>query len=59
MKKLVQLLFVAMLLIATLATTSFAGAWTAKQNAFYEKLAFNYYYAHEFFSSSGSRGSAQ
>ncbi len=58
MKKLVQLSLLAALLITALATTSFAGAWTAKQNAFYEKLSFNYYYSHEFFSSSGSRGGA-
>ena len=37
------------------ATTSFAGAWTAKKSAFYEKLAFNYYYAHQSFDHSGDR----
>jgi hypothetical protein len=45
-----------MLLLAASATSSFAGAWTAKQHAYYDKLAFNYYYSHETFNSSGSRG---
>jgi hypothetical protein len=43
-------------MVTAYAGSSFAGAWTAKQNAFYEKLAFNYYYSHETFNSSGSRG---
>ena len=42
--------------VTAYAGASFAGAWTAKQNAFYEKLAFNYYYSHETFDSTGSRG---
>ena len=58
MKNLVLSSIVAILLIAASATLSFAGAWTAKQNAFYEKLSFNYYYSHEFFDTSGSRGGA-
>ena len=56
MRKLLQRSLVAMMLITASATASFAGAWTAKQNAFYEKLAFNYYYSHETFNSTGSRG---
>ena len=41
--------------LATSATSSFAGAWTAKQGAFYDKMSFNYYYAHETFDTSGKR----
>jgi hypothetical protein len=52
---LLRSLFAALLLAAS-ATASFAGAWTAKQHAFYEKLAFNYYYSHETFNTTGSRG---
>ncbi len=37
------------------ATTAFAGAWTAPQGAFYEKLSYNYYYAHEAFDTNGHR----
>ncbi len=44
------------ILLAASASASFAGAWTAKQGAFYEKAAFNYYYSHETFNSTGSRG---
>ena len=44
------------LLLAASATSSFAGAWTAPKNAFYEKLSYNYYYAHETFDLSGNRG---
>ncbi|MEI8355927.1 MAG: hypothetical protein WCG31_07565 [Deltaproteobacteria bacterium] len=56
MKKLVQRSLLAALLITASATASFAGAWTAKQNTFYEKLAFNYYYSHETFNKTGNRG---
>ncbi|ABQ25757.1 hypothetical protein [Geotalea uraniireducens] len=55
MKKLVQSSIVAILFVTASATASLAGAWTAKQHAFYEKLAFNYYYSHETFDSSGNR----
>lgn len=44
------------MLLAASATPGFAGAWTAKQHAYYEKLAFNYYYSHESFNATGSRG---
>jgi hypothetical protein len=47
MKKLVQRSLVVMLLITASATASFAGAWTAPKNTFYEKLAFNFYYSNE------------
>jgi protein XagA len=47
---------VALLLVVAAASTSFAGAWTAGKNTFYEKFAFNYYYSHESFDSSGQRG---
>lgn len=57
MKKLVQRSLAAIMLLAAAATASFAGAWTAPKNSFYDKLAFNYYYAHETFDPSGSRGS--
>ena len=41
--------------LAASTTSCFAGAWTAKQGAFYDKMSFNYYYAHETFDSSGNR----
>lgn len=44
------------MIVSAYVGSSFAGAWTAKQNAFYEKLAFNYYYSHETFNATGSRG---
>ncbi|KAB0670406.1 hypothetical protein F6V30_09650 [Oryzomonas sagensis] len=43
-------------LVAAYAGTAFAGAWTAPKNALYEKLSYNYYYAHENFDRSGNRG---
>lgn len=46
----------ALLLSAVFATSSLAGAWTAKQHAYYEKFAFNYYYSHNTFDSKGGRG---
>lgn len=46
----------AFLLVAAYSGTGFAGAWTAPKNAFYEKLSYNYYYAHETFDQSGNRG---
>lgn len=55
MKKIVQRSFLLAILMTASATSVFAGAWTAKQNAFYEKLAINYYYSHESFNSTGSR----
>jgi len=55
MKKFAYRLLLAALLATTLATSCFAGAWTEKQSAFYEKLSFNYYYAHQSFDQSGSR----
>jgi len=42
-------------IVATYAVPSFAGAWTAKQGAYYEKLAVNYYYSHETFDTTGNR----
>jgi hypothetical protein len=44
------------MLVTAYAGASFAGAWTAPRNTFYEKLSYNYYYAHETFDSSGHRG---
>jgi hypothetical protein len=55
MKKLVQRSLVVMMLLTASATASFAGAWTAPKNAFYEKLAFNFYYSNETFAKSGKR----
>ncbi|MDD2539778.1 MAG: hypothetical protein PHH28_01890 [Desulfuromonadaceae bacterium] len=43
------------MLLTVSATSSFAGAWTAKQGGFYDKLSFNYYYSHETFDSTGNR----
>jgi protein XagA len=45
----------AMLLIAGFSFHAFAGAWTQPQGVFYEKLAFNYYYADHVFDSSKDR----
>ena len=55
MKKIAKLTLLAILLLTASATASFAGAWTAKQNAFYEKLSFNYYYSDDSFNKNGSR----
>jgi len=55
MKQLVQSSLIAALLLVTSTSSVFAGAWTAKQGAFYEKLAYNYYYSHETFNTSGNR----
>ncbi|QEM70270.1 transporter [Geobacter sp. FeAm09] len=43
------------LLVAVSAATAFAGAWTEPRGAFYEKLSYNYYYAHETFDGGGNR----
>jgi protein XagA len=43
-------------LVASYSGFAFAGAWTAPQGSFYEKLAYNYYYSHQFFASNGTRG---
>ena len=51
----IRSLAVAALLVAS-TSSSFAGAWTAKQGAYYDKLAYNYYYSHETFNTTGSRG---
>lgn len=55
MKSLLLRSMAAAMLITASATSGFAGAWTAKQHAFYDKLAFNYYYSHETFDSGGNR----
>ena len=55
MKKLVLRSLLAALLLTATATACFAGAWTAKKHAFYEKFAFNYYYAEDTFDKTGSR----
>jgi hypothetical protein len=44
------------LLIVLSAGAAFAGAWTAPKNSYYEKLAFNYYFANETFDKGGNRG---
>lgn len=46
----------AAILLAASASSCFAGAWTARKGAYYDKLAYNYYYSHETFNSTGSRG---
>ena len=56
MNKIAIRLLLSIMLVSAYASSSSAGAWTAKQNAFYEKLGFNYYYSHETFNSTGSRG---
>jgi protein XagA len=55
MKKSVRISFIALMLITASTATCFAGAWTAKRNAFYEKFAFNYYYSDANFDRDGSR----
>ena len=47
------------MLVNISVSASFAGAWTAKQNGFYDKLAFNYFYAGDTFTDSGKRVSTQ
>ena len=47
--------FVVLVFIIASATACFAGAWTAKQNTFYDKLALNYYYAGDDFDADGDR----
>ena len=49
-----QLLLAALLVIVT-ATASHAGAWTAPKHTFYDKLAFNHYFANQSFNSRGKR----
>ncbi len=49
MKKRMLLSLVAMFMVVASAPSVFAGAWTAKQGAFYDKVAFNYYYSHQTF----------
>jgi protein XagA len=44
-----------LLLVAATAGASFAGAWTSPKNGFYEKLSYNYYYAHQSFNPNGGR----
>ena len=56
MKTILRQAAAALLAIAASAGASHAGAWTAKQNAYYDKLAFNYYYANDSFTDSGRRG---
>lgn len=55
MKKIVQPSLLAAILVCLSASPGLAGAWTAKQHAFYDKLSFNYYYSHETFNAKGSR----
>ncbi len=55
MKTLMQQSFVVLVFIIASATTCFAGAWTAQQNTFYDKLALNYYYAGDDFDADGHR----
>ncbi len=54
--RLPSLTFIVMLLLATaLSSNVFAGAWTQPKGVFYEKIAFNYYYADHVFDSSKDR----
>lgn len=56
MKKIVHLSLWALFVVGASASSCFAGAWTAPKSAFYEKLSFDYYYAHQNFDQSGTRG---
>lgn len=58
MKKANLLFLLTVLLLHTSGGESFAGAWTAPQGSFYEKLGFNYYYSHESFDPKGGRTGA-
>lgn len=53
--RLLLLIVAAALLLVVLSSSSFAGAWTQPRGVFYEKLAFNYYYADHVFDSSRHR----
>ena len=55
MKQIHFSLLLALLLVSTCVGTSFAGAWTAAQGAFYEKIAYNYYTSRDIFDKSGKR----
>lgn len=55
MKTVLQRSLLATLLLAAAAATSHAGAWTAKQGAYYDKAAANYYVSKDTFTSSASR----
>lgn len=55
MKQIALRLLITAALVSVFAGTGFAGAWTAKQGAYYDKLAYNYYYSHETFDTTGSR----
>lgn len=55
MKHIALRLFITVALVSLFVGTSFAGAWTARQGAYYDKLAYNYYYSHETFDTTGSR----
>lgn len=54
MKKLVVFLLVSLFFAAS-ASVAFAGAWTAKDGAFYDKAAFNFYSSQKNFDSSADR----
>jgi hypothetical protein len=55
MKTLLQRSFTALTLVAAFASASFAGAWTAKKGAYYDKAAFNYYESTDTFNATGRR----
>lgn len=46
----------AILLVVISAGTAFAGAWTSPKYAFYDKVAFNYYYADHSFDADDNKG---
>lgn len=55
MQKVLQRSLAALLLTAATAAVSHAGAWTAKQGAYYDKASVNYYVSKDTFNSAGSR----
>jgi len=55
LKQTASKILLTIMLVAWYSGSAFAGAWTAPQGSFYEKLAYNYYYSHQFFASNGSR----
>lgn len=48
--------FLIILMTAGYSVSGYAGAWTAKQYSFFDKLAFNYYYSDRSYDSKGSPG---
>lgn len=55
MKSIVVYFGLALVIVLVLSCDGFAGAWTQPAGVFYDKFAYNYYYADHTFDSSGDR----